>query len=603
MRDDEEATVRDLAAHRVLIADIIQQHHGRVVDSPGDNILAEFASVVDAVNGAIKIQNQINKSNKGIPEDRRMEFRIGINLGDVIEEEERIYGDGVNIAARVEGLAAGGGIAISGTVFEHIKEKLSLGYHYLGEQNVKNIPEPVRVYQLLTEPADAGKMIGEKKPKTMNWRWVSSGAFALIIIAAGAIIIWHYYLRVQIESASLEKMVFQLPDKPSIAVLPFENLSGDPEQEYFSDGITEDIITDLSKISGLFVIARHSVFIYKGRTIKIKKVGRELGVKHILEGSVRKANNRVRITAQLVDATTEGHLWAERYDRDLKDIFSVQDEVTQKIVAALAVKLTEDEQKLLVHKYTDNLEAYDSFLQGMEYLHRYTKEANVQARQMYKRAINIDPNFAPAYVLLGLTYSREWSHGWSQDLQSLEYGFELAQAAIALDNSLPFGHAILGEVYLWKKLHEKAVAEQEKAIALSPNDADLISGLGGILNWAGRPEEAIALVKKAMRLNPMHQTEYLWNLGHTYFLMGRYKEAIVTLKIARDRNPEYLPVHVYLCASYIKLGQEKEARAEAAEVNRLSPQTSIEAWKQRLPYKNQAVLEHLFDSLRKAGLK
>jgi TolB-like protein/class 3 adenylate cyclase/Flp pilus assembly protein TadD len=603
MRDSEEATVRDLAAHRVVLTEIIQQHHGRVVDSPGDNILAEFASVVDAVNCAIKIQEEIRKSNTDNPEDRRMEFRIGINLGDVIEEEGRIYGDGVNIAARVEGIAAAGGIAISGTVYEHIKDKLSLGYHYLGEQNVKNIPEPVEIYQLLTEPADAGKMIDEKKPKTMKWRWVTSGAIALIILVVGAIIIWHYYFRAQIESASLEKMAFPLPDKPSIAVLPFENISGDPEQEYFSDGITEDLITDLSKISGLFVIARNSVFIYKGRTIKIAEVGRELGVRHVLEGSVRKANGRVRITAQLVDATTQGHLWAERYDRDLKDIFALQDEVTQKIVAALAVKLTEDEQERLVRKYTENMEAYDSFLQGMELIHHHTKEANVQARQMYKRAIDLDPKFAAAYALLGLTYSQEWSHGWSQNPQALERAFELAQAAIALDNSLPFGHAILGEIYLWKKHYEKAVAEQEKAIALSPSDADLISGLGGILNWAGRPEEAIELVKKAMRLNPMYQTEYLWNLGHAYFLRGRYGEAIETLKRARDRNPKYLPVHVYLSASYINQGQQKEARAEAAEASMLSPQTSMEAWKQRLPYKNQAVLERLIDSLRKAGFK
>ncbi|MDH3829543.1 MAG: adenylate/guanylate cyclase domain-containing protein [Desulfobacterales bacterium] len=603
MRDSEEATVRDLAAHRVVLTEIIQQHHGRVVDSPGDNILAEFASVVDAVNCAIKIQEEIRKSNTDNPEDRRMEFRIGINLGDVIEEEGRIYGDGVNIAARVEGIAAAGGIAISGTVYEHIKDKLSLGYHYLGEQNVKNIPEPVEIYQLLTEPADAGKMIDEKKPKTMKWRWVTSGAIALIILVVGAIIIWHYYFRAQIESASLEKMAFPLPDKPSIAVLPFENISGDPEQEYFSDGITEDLITDLSKISGLFVIARNSVFIYKGRTIKIAEVGRELGVRHVLEGSVRKANGRVRITAQLVDATTQGHLWAERYDRDLKDIFALQDEVTQKIVAALAVKLTEDEQERLVRKYTENMEAYDSFLQGMELIHHHTKEANIQARQMYKRAIDLDPKFAAAYALLGLTYSQEWSHGWSQNPQALERAFELAQAAIALDNSLPFGHAILGEIYLWKKHYEKAVAEQEKAIALSPSDADLISGLGGILNWAGRPEEAIELVKKAMRLNPMYQTEYLWNLGHAYFLRGRYGEAIETLKRARDRNPKYLPVHVYLSASYINQGQQKEARAEAAEASMLSPQTSMEAWKQRLPYKNQAVLERLIDSLRKAGFK
>jgi TolB-like protein len=355
--------------------------------------LAEFASVVDAVNGAIKIQKEIKRSNTDTPADRRMEFRIGINLGDVIEEEERIYGDGVNIAARVEGLASAGGISISGTVYEHIKDKLSLGYNYLGEQNVKNIPEPVRVYRLLTEPEDAGRMIGEKKPKAGKWRFAALGAFALIFVMAGALTIWNYYLRPAIEIGSVERMALPLPDKPSIAVLPFENLSGDPEQEYFSDGITEDLITDLSKISGLFVIARNSVFIYKEKAVKIAEVGRELGVRYVLEGSVRKANGRVRITAQLVDTTTEGHLWAERYDQDLKNIFALQDEVTQKIVAALAVKLTEDEQKRLDRKYTDNIESYDYYLRGLEYFNRFTKEANVQARQMHQKAIDLDPKY------------------------------------------------------------------------------------------------------------------------------------------------------------------------------------------------------------------
>ena len=600
MRDSEELTVRDLAAHRILITEIIHQHHGRVVDSPGDNILAEFASVVDAVNGAIKIQKEIKRSNANTPEGRCMEFRIGINLGDVIEEEDRIYGDGVNIAARVEGLASGGGIAISGTVYEHIKDKISLGYHYLGEQNVKNIPEPVRVYRLLTEPEEAGRMIGEKKPKVGKWRFAALGAFALIILGAT---LWNYYLRPTIEIGSVERMALPLSDKPSIAVLPFDNLSGDPGQEYFSDGITEDLITDLSKISGLFVIARNSVFIYKQKAVKIAEVGRELGVRYVLEGSVRKANGRVRITAQLVDATTEGHLWAERYDRDLNDIFALQDEVTQKIVTALAVKLTEDEQRRLMRQYTDNIEAYDYYLRGFEYFSRQTKEANVQARQMHQKAIDLDPKFAAAYALLGLTHSQDWTMGWSQDPQSLEHAFELAQRAIALDESLPLGYSILGEVYLWKKQHEKAIAAQKKVIALNPNDADGIAGLGGILDWAGRPEEAIALVKKAMRLNPMYPLEYLWNLGHAYYLTRRYEEAIETFKRAIDRSPDYMPAHAYLAATYSELGRMEEARVEAAEFNRLSPQTSIKKWKRRLPYKDQAVLDRAFSSWRKAGMK
>jgi adenylate cyclase len=560
MTDDEEATVRTLTSCRTAINDLVQQYHGRVVNSPGDNILAEFTSVVNALRSAWDIQQEVKSINSESPENRKMNFRIGLNLGDVIEKEDQIYGDGVNIAARLEELAEECGICISGTVYDHVKNKLPFRYEYRGKQLVKNIKEPIRVYKVLVEK-DVDELILDKK--------------------------------------------LELPEKPSIAVLPFVNLSGDQEQEYFSDGITEDLITDLSKISSLFVIARTSVFFYKGRTKKIAEIGQELGVRYVLEGSIRKAGSKVRVTAQLVDATTEGHLWAERYDRDLKDIFALQDEVTQKIVAALALRLTEDEQQRLLDKYTDNMEAYDCYLRGVEYfpINRLTKEKSILARKMFKKAINLDPNFAAAYAVLSLTYSQEWLMGWSQDPQSLENAFELAQRAIALDESLPLGHAMLGEVYLMKKEHEKAIDEQKKAIALSPNDADGIAGLGGILTWAGRPEETIGLVMKAMRLNPRYQPEYLWNLGHAYYLMGRYQEAIEILKRTRDRDPDYLPPHVYLAASYINFGQEKEARAEALEYDRLSFQTPIEAWRHRLPYKNQAVLEHLFDNLRKAGLQ
>jgi TolB-like protein/class 3 adenylate cyclase len=603
MRDNEEATVRDIAAHRILITEIIQQYHGRVVDSPGDNILAEFASVVDAVNGSIKIQDDLKKTNAAIAQERRMEFRIGINLGDVIEEEGRIYGDGVNIAARVEKLSAAGGISISGTVYEHIKDKLSLGYLYLGEQNVKNIPEPVRVYRLLTEPEAAGKTIGEKKPKAGKWLLAALSAFALIILVVGGLTLWYYYLRPTIEIGSVERMALSLPDNPSIAVLPFDNLSSDPEQEYFSDGITEDIITNLSKISGLFVISRNSVFIYKGKAIKIAEVGRELGVRYVLEGSVRKANGKIRITAQLVDASTEAHLWAQRYDRDLKDIFSLQDDVTQRIVSALEVKVTEDEQKRMLRRYTDNMEAYDYYMRGLAYFNKLTKESNILARQMFKLAIDLDPQFAAAYALLGLAHSQEWTQGWSLEPQPLEHAFELAQKAIALDETLPQDYAILGEVYLHKNKLEKAIAAQQKAIALSPNDADGIAGLGGILTWAGRPEETIELVKNAMRLNPMYPTEYLWNLGHAYYLMGRIEEAVETLNRARDRSPKYIPVIAYLAASYVELGRLEEARKYGAQFNRLSPSIPLDAWRHRLPYKDKKVWDRLYSSWRKAGMK
>jgi TolB-like protein len=602
MRDDEDATVRDLAAHRVLATVIIQQHDGRVVDSPGDNILAEFTSVVDAVNGAIKIQQEIKKRNSDALPSRRMEFRIGINLGDVIGEDERIYGDGVNIAARVEGLAAGGGIAISGTVYEHIKDKLSLGYHYLGEQNVKNIPDPIRVYRLLTDPEDSGKMIAAELPDTGKLRRAITASIAIIILMAGGLSSWIFFLRSEKEVASVTKTALPLPDNPSIAVLPFQNMSGDPEQDYFSDGLTEDLITDLSKISGLFVIARNSSFAYKGKPIKIAQVGRELGVQYILEGSVRKAGDRVRITAQLIDTTTEGHLWAHRYDRELHDIFMLQDDVTQKIVAALTVKLTADEQKRLLHRYTDNMDAYDLYLRGLEYLNRLTKESNNQARQVLNKAIDLDPDFAAAYALLGWVYSRDWTQGWSPGPQPLNPAFELAQKAIALDESLPAGYTILGEIYLHRRQHAKAIAAQEKANALSPNDAEGIASLAGILTWAGRPQETVELIKKAMRLNPLYPTEYLWNLGHAYYLMGRYEEAIEVLGRARDRNPDYIPVQAYLTASYIELGREADAGTAAAEFKRLSPRTPLTEWRHRLPYKDQMITERLLVNLRKAGI-
>jgi adenylate cyclase len=605
MGADEETTVRTLTIYRELISTLVVDHNGGVVDSTGDNILAEFASVVDALRCAWDVQQEIKSRNTDLPENRRMNFRIGINLGDVIEEKDRIYGDGVNIAARLENLAEEGGICISGTAYDQVKNKLPFRYEYNGEQTVKNIKEPVRVYSVLIKPETARKAIADNKVRRKTWKKVTLSAFIVLVVVAGGFIGWYLYHHqaAQIEPASSDKMAFALPDKPSIVVLPFTNMSEDPEQEYFSDGITEDLITDLSKISGLFVIARGSAFIYKGKAAKIAEVGRELGVRYVLEGSVRKANSRVRITAQLVDATTGGHLWAERYDRDLKDIFALQDEVTQKIVAALAVKLTADEKKRLMRKYTDNIDAYDFYLQGAEYQNRYTKEANVQARQLFKRAVGLDPEFAMAHAALGFTHFHEWTFGWSRDPQPLEHAFELAQLTLDLDDSLPLGHHLLGKVYLWKKQHEKAIAELKKAIAFSPNDADQLVGLGYILNFTGRPEDALGLVKKAMRLNPMYPAYYLWELGHSYFLTGRYEEAIETLNKVLDRNSDFMPAHAYLAASYSEIRREEEARAEVAEIKRLSPQISLEAMRQRLPYKDQAGMERLFDRMRKAGLK
>ena len=558
MGEDEVATIQTLTAYREKMTTLIQQYGGRVVDAPGDNLLAEFSSVVDAVQCAVEIQEELGAKNVQLSDHRRMEFRIGINLGDVIVEGERIYGDGVNIAARVEGLAEGGGICISGSVYDDVENKLALRFEYLGEQAVKNIKKPVRVYRVRMEPSAALPAVGRP---------------------------------------------LELPDKPSIAVLPFVNMSDDPKQEYFSDGITEDLITDLSKISGLFVIARNSVFIYKGRSVKVEEVGRELGVRYLLEGSVRKAGDRLRITAQLVDAIKGYHLWAERYDRELRDIFALQDEVAQKIVAALAVTLTEDEQKRLVHRETENLEAFDYYLRGEEYKNRFTKEANIQARQMFERAIDLDPRFALAYTELALTYVDDWCMGWSEDPQSLERGLECAQRAIALDDLLPRAHRTLGHIYLWKKRHEEAIAAVEKAIALDPNDADGYAELGRILTFAGRPQEADEQVKTAMRLNPHFPVWYLYALGQVHALTGRYEEAIEVLKRALIRNPDFLPTHILLAFIYGERGRKEEARAEVAEIRRISPHYSLEVVRETVPFKDRAMLEGALEALRRAGLK
>jgi adenylate cyclase len=368
MADDEAATVKTLATYREVMASLIKQHRGRVVDSPGDNVLAEFPSVVDAVQCAVAVQKEFQSRNAALPENRRMEFRIGINLGDVIEEEDRIYGDGVNIAARLESLADPGGICVSKTAFDHIETKLPLGYEYLGEQEVKNIPKPVGVYKVVMEPRVTVADRIEKKKALPIWRRkaILSGGVALIVLIIAAVI-WNFYFRLPpIEPASVERMAFPLPEKPSIAVLPFVNMSGDPEQEYFSDGLSEEIITALSKTPQMFVIARNSTFSYKGKQVKVQQVAEELGVRYVLEGSVRKSEDRLRITAQLIDAITGRHLWAERYDRDLKDIFALQDEITLKILNALRLKLTDGVYASVTEKGTNNLEAYLKLIQARE---------------------------------------------------------------------------------------------------------------------------------------------------------------------------------------------------------------------------------------------
>ncbi len=560
MGEDEEATIRTLTAYREVMANLIQKHRGRVVDSPGDNVLAEFKSVVDAVRCAVEIQEELKARNADLPENRKMEFRIGINLGDVIEEGERIYGDGVNIAARVEGLAEGGGISISGTVHDHIENKLALGYESLGEHTVKNIRKPVRVYRVLMEP--------------------------------------------RVTVADKEKIALPLPEEPSIAVLPFANISGDPEQEYFSDGLTEEIITALSKVHNMFVIARNSTFTYKDKPVKVQQVAEELGVRYVMEGSVRKAGDRVRITAQLVDATTGGHVWSERYDRDLKDIFVLQDEITTKILTALRVTLTEGEQARVYDRSTENLDSFLKVLRGMHHYLRFNEEDNAVAKQMFEDAVPLDPENPWAYTMLGWAHVMDVWYGSSESPEkSMEQASELAQKALALDDTQDYAHSLLGHIFLMLRQHEKAIAEGERAIALNPNGADAHAHLAMTLTFVGRLEEAIASSKKAMRLNPMPPNWYFADLAHTYRLTGQYEEAIVTLRKALQRNPDDLIAHIILAASYSIAGREEEAHTEAAEILRIDPKFSLAYFAKTLPYKNQADIELFIESMRKAGLK
>ncbi len=558
--EDEEGTHRTLSAYLDAITALIERHTGTVMHFAGDAVLAEFASVLNALRCGVNIQRDLMARNEKRPEERKLQFRIGINLGDVIVDRDEIYGDGVNIAARLEGLAEPGGICISDVVRQSVEGKLNLTFEDLGEQSVKNIENPVRAYRVL---------LGfEVAPK----------------------------------SAPVKTTLADMSSQPSIAVLPFDNMSGDPEQEYFSDGITEDLITDLSKIRELFVVARHATFTYKGKRVMPQQVARELGVGHVLEGSVRKAGTRLRITAQLIDAATGGHLWAERYDRNLTDIFVLQDEITEKIVTALEVKLTEGEQEQVPRRYTENPEAYDYFLRGRAYQVGATNEENARAREMFERAIELDPTFAGAYAQLSYSHFRDWRYQWSKDPQALEWAFEAAQKAVALDGSLPLAHTYLGWAHVWKRQHEQAIAEAERAIALDPNFAEGYARLGEIMNLAGRPEEGVNLLKKAMSLDPHYPPTYLFFLGYGYYAMGQYEEAIAALKRSLARNPDHFSPHRTLAVIFSELGRKEEAQAEVAEMLRTSPSASLKGQRERMPFKDQAVLERYMEGLRKAGL-
>ncbi len=554
MGSDEARTVRDLKGHQAVVLPMVGEFGGRVIDTAGDGILAEFPSVLNAVECAVAIQRKMVERNAAIEPERRMEFRIGINLGDVIYDGDRIFGDGVNVAARLEAIAEPGGICVSGKVHEEIRARIGLAYEDLGDRQLKNIAEPVRVYGIRLDGAP-------------------------------------------------RRTTLALPDKPSIAVLPFQNMSGDPEQEYFSDGITEDLITDLSKLSGLFVIARNSSFAYKGRSVKVQEIGRDLGVRFVLEGSTRKAGNRVRITAQLIDAASGGHLWAERFDRDLTDIFSTQDEVVAKIVGTLAVTLTQGEKQRLHRHGTGNVEAYETWLRARALLSHGTRESIVQARAMYRRAIEIDLNFAAPHAGLALATISEYVSGWAPDpAQALDEAERWARRAVELNEQEPLSHMALGAVLLWRRDHEGALAESHRMTALDPNFAQGHAATGLTLMYAGRPAEALEPIAMAMRLDPLYPSMVLHFLAQANFSLGRYETAAQQLVERIARNPGTDASRMLLASCYGHLGRAEDARVAWAELLKVNSDFSLEHRARVLPYKDAGDFQRIADGLAKAGL-
>jgi adenylate cyclase len=576
MEDDEEATVRTLTSYREVIATLIKQHNGMVVDSPGDNLLAEFLSVVDAVQCAVSVQNEITARNQDLSENRKMQFRIGINLGDVIQEGERIYGDGVNIAARLEGLADPGGICISKTAFDQIERKLPYGYEFIGDQTVKNISKPVGAYRVMLQPrvTVAGEPEREK-PAVSRRMPILIGAVAVLVLVI-AVGIWQFYVRrPSVEPASEEKMTFPLPDTPSIAVLPFTNMSDDPKQEYFSDGLTEGIITALSKTPKMLVIARNSTFTYKGKPVKVQQVGRELGVRYVLEGSVRRSEDQLRITAQLIDATTGNHLWGEQYDRSLKDVFAIQDEITLKVITELQVKLTKGEIARVRARRTNNLEAFLKVSEGMEYVFRFSKAANLKARQLFEEAIALDPNYSYGHSILGWTYYLAVMFGWSESpKKALEKAFDLAQKAISLDDGQENAHRLLGNVYLMTRQPDKAMAEYERAIAVCPNCPYTLASMGDLLNPMGRFRETIESLRTALRLDPFPAANFFLKLGAACFFTGRTDEAIEAANKAVNLDPGVAEYHFFLGITLIAAGKSGEALTELDKAVSLSQNPS-----------------------------
>ncbi|MCH6589703.1 MAG: tetratricopeptide repeat protein [Proteobacteria bacterium] len=603
--EDEVSTHKQLSAGLDLISQRVEGSGGRVVHYAGDAVLADFGSVVAAVDCAVRIQRQLAENNAELPDDKRLQFRIGVNLGEVIVDRDDIYGDGVNVAARLESLADVGGVCVSASVFDQVKGKLDVGFQDMGAQEVKNIAEPVRAYRVALDGA-IKNLAADAKNKGWQRRQRAAVAAGLGLVAIAGFATWWQFVPMDVEPASVERMALPLPDKPSIAVLPFVNMSGDPEQEYFADGMTEDLITDLSKISGLFVIARSSTFTYKGRSVKVREVAEELGVRYVLEGSVRLAGDQVRINAQLIDATTGGHLWADRYDGSLANIFPLQDKVTEKIVAALALNLTDSEQAQLRRKPTDNLEAYDYYLRAKQGTYGYDGEGLADALSLYEKAVALDPKFADAYA----GYARVAVDVWRLDVDSVLPGpvarkraYEAAAQALALDANNPGAYSVLGMLQMVDSRYDEAITSVKKAVSLDPNNAEAYINLALVLTHSGRPTEAVAAMETALRLNPRPPPGVNLLSGFILFMDRQYERATEQLEKAREAMPTNAAVHEQLAMAYAQLGRLDEARAEVNEMLKKRPWVNLAYLRLFYAYhKRPEDLDHRIEALRKAGM-
>lgn len=594
MGEDEEGTLGALNAHiKDLIDPLITEHNGRMVKTTGDGLLVEFPSVIDAVHCAVAFQIGMADRTADVPEDRKIAFRIGINIGDVIIQNDDVFGDGVNVAARLEGLADPGGICISRAARDQIRDKLDYGLEDMGEVEVKNIVRPVRAFRVLQDGETA------KSPASHRYRTAFAAGLAVLLVAGGGLWWWQPWVE-RVDPTRPDKIAIPLPDKPSIAILPFANLSGDPQQEYFADGFTEDLITNVAQSKELFVIARNSTFTYKGRAVKIRQVAEELGVRYVLEGSVRRIGNNFRITAQLIDATNGSHVWAKRYDKPANKLFDVQDEVSREIASTLLVNVKKADLVKASQKRPKDLSAYDYVLRARARWAVPGKKAKLEARALAERAIAIDPAYAPAYAVLGDTYNSAYITQW-EGPEALERAYKAARKAVELDPLLSTAHELLGRVFLRRRQHDDAIAAIERSITLNPNQPRHYASLADTLTFANRAKEAVELLKKANRLDPFYPPRQNMYLGRAYYFAKQFDKAVAQLKICAARAPKWRPCHMFLAPAYVALGRQADAQRSLNTLLKLAPNFSIStSVRKHLPFVPSA-MQFYISGLRKAG--